>query len=360
MENHLEKYINNGKKNYVFGKGGVGQKIIFWLRKAIEISGIIVNDNYKDEEFFNGIPVFGVGEFNEEPEQCNIFIAVIRNRDEIIKSLKVKNECSLIFLDYNQDLTHLVKRHYLTYLENKGVDLSQENILVGNIKLKNPLFCKEGYGESWFMELGDCILPEAFSDYDYLDEGPYEYDRVEIFKEDIVFDCGANIGHFSAVAANKGCKVFAFEPAPDVRAYLKDIKNLYPENINIVPSALSDYVGDVNFDCTDKFSTGKIVTNINDNGEGRIIKVSQITLDQFVRENNISHVNFIKADLEGGERNMLRGAIEVLKTFEPKLSICTYHFEDDPEILEEIILSINPKYIINHSWKKLYAFVPRE
>jgi hypothetical protein len=58
--------------------------------------------------------------------------------------------------------------------------------------------------------------------------------------------------------------------------------------------------------------------------------VPAITLDAFVERNNIERVDFIKADIEGAERNMLRGAKRILREFAPKLSICTYHLPDRP------------------------------
>jgi hypothetical protein len=54
---------------------------------------------------------------------------------------------------------------------------------------------------------------------------------------------------------------------------------------------------------------------------------------------------------------MLRGATQVLKRFAPKLAICTYHFPDDPEVLEKIILEANPKYKVVHLRHKLMAAV---
>jgi FkbM family methyltransferase len=71
----------------------------------------------------------------------------------------------------------------------------------------------------------------------------------------------------------------------------------------------------------------------NSDGEGNSIvidrntnayeKIKIITIDKFVEENNLERVDFIKADIEGAERDMLRGATNVLKTFAPKLAICT-------------------------------------
>ena len=61
------------------------------------------------------------------------------------------------------------------------------------------------------------------------------------------------------------------------------------------------------------------------------------TIDDYVSENGIVRVDFIKADIEGAERDMLRGVVKILQRFKPKLSICTYHLKDDPEVLESIV-----------------------
>jgi FkbM family methyltransferase len=87
--------------------------------------------------------------------------------------------------------------------------------------------------------------------------------------------------------------------------------------------------------------------------------VPAITLDSFVENNGIDRVDFIKADIEGAERNMLRGARNILRQFAPKLSICTYHLPDDPQVLREIVLDANPKYQIVEEYKKMYAWVPK-
>ena len=79
--------------------------------------------------------------------------------------------------------------------------------------------------------------------------------------------------------------------------------------------------------------------------------------DAFVEKNSIERVDFIKADVEGAERNMLRGAKRILRDFSPKLSLCSYHLPDDPQVLREIILDANPEYQIVEKFKNLYAYV---
>ena len=81
-----------------------------------------------------------------------------------------------------------------------------------------------------------------------------------------------------------------------------------------------------------------------------LVKVT--TIDQFVSENQIRKVDFIKADIEGTERYMLKGATETLR-------ICTYHLKDDPLVLDSIIKEANPAYTVMHTRHKLFASVKR-
>jgi len=73
---------------------------------------------------------------------------------------------------------------------------------------------------------------------------------------------------------------------------------------------------------------------------------------------NNKYLEFIKADIEGSEREMLKGAVKTLKKFTPKLSLCTYHLPDGKEVLTNLILAANPNYVIEYKWEKLFAYVP--
>ena len=44
-------------------------------------------------------------------------------------------------------------------------------------------------------------------------------------------------------------------------------------------------------------------------------------LDDVIKEQKINKVDFIKADIEGGELNMLKGAEKLLDYFRPKILI---------------------------------------
>ena len=191
-----------------------------------------------------------------------------------------------------------------------------------------------------------------------LPEGTYCYKNdnfdVTVKEDDVVIDAGAWIGDFSAYASIKGAKVYAFEPSKDTVEYLKKTKELN-NNIQILEKGLGDKSGSFSLSNNQGNTGANQITEQIDNSE----KIEVTTIDEFVVENNLERIDFIKADIEGFERYMLMGAKETLRRFSPKLAICTYHLPDDPEMLSRIILDANPNYTIIQKRKKLYAMVEK-
>lgn len=69
-----------------------------------------------------------------------------------------------------------------------------------------------------------------------------------------------------------------------------------------------------------------------------------ITLDSYVREKNISSVDFIKLDVEGAELDVIIGARTTIARFKPILAISAYHKLEDFHVLMKCIKSIRPDY----------------
>jgi FkbM family methyltransferase len=211
----------------------------------------------------------------------------------------------------------------------------------------------------------EIIILNILSRSGIIGAGAYESGGVRLCEKDVVFDCGANMGFFSAVAAANGCDVYAFEPSSHIRkTYLEKTAALNTEKgrIAVFPYATSDSPGTIEF-IVDHVNLG--MSRMDNRNGGKAPQpgknretVETVRLDDFVERHGIARVDFIKADIEGAERKMLSGATNILKKFAPKLAICTYHLPDDPEVLESIVLKAQPKYIINHSEGKLFAYVP--
>lgn len=200
---------------------------------------------------------------------------------------------------------------------------------------------------------------------EYQVESSYECGQVIMEEGDVVFDCGANIGIFSAVAASLGCSVYAFEPVQFIANYTKKVAELYHGKMKVVDKVLSNQVGEISFvevnsDYNYAGDSSKILVDgqYNESETHHLTKVPSITIDEYVRQNKIPRIDFIKADIEGAERQMLSGAKKTLAELAPKLSICTYHLPDDREVLTNIIMAANGQYKIEYKWDKLYAYVP--
>ena len=213
----------------------------------------------------------------------------------------------------------------------------------------------------FFQEFLDMLAPKIVKDKTFCNivtiEGPYELGEVQVKTNDVVIDCGANMGLFSAIASNKGATVYAFEPGEFIiENYLSKTASINP-NIEICKFALSNEERLLYFSQNvNKPASSRILNTSSLNSE-RVVTVQATTIDNFVQERNIPQVDFIKADIEGAERYMLMGARQVLKEYAPKISICTYHLPDDPKVLRELILDANPNYIIEERFEKMYAYV---
>lgn len=213
----------------------------------------------------------------------------------------------------------------------------------------DSLFVYCNYNDNYDSKLVDkldLILPE----------GTYSYksDKIEVTvkKDDVVIDAGAWIGDFSAYASVKGAKVYAFEPCKATVDYLKITQQLNG-NIHIIEKGLGNKQ-EISYIETNNLNSGaNRITDNSINSE----KIEITTIDNFVAEQKLEKVDFLKADIEGFERYMLEGAKETLRKFAPKLAICTYHLPDDPQVLAKIILDANPNYIIVQKKNKLYAAV---
>lgn len=182
----------------------------------------------------------------------------------------------------------------------------------------------------------------------YIDQ--YENDEVKIDDGDILLDCGGCWGdtamYFSHKVGNLG-HVYSFEFIPEnINIFKQNISlnESISDRITLVENALGEKTGDTLY-----FSNNGPGSKLADSST-KSITIQSITIDDFVRKNNISKVDFIKMDIEGSELPSLKGAKNVLKEFKPKLAISIYHSIDDfvdiPIFLESLHLGY--RFYIKH------------
>ena len=257
-----------------------------------------------------------------------------------------------------KDRTENYYRLQYEHFHSRHFDKKHNCLKIGELYL--PLLSHAAYPTRedayYAMEIGDILYPGILHSYRYVDEGPYEWGGVEVERGDVVFDCGANLGLFSLYAAYRGAKVYAFEPIAAARAALRQTMSLNPSlegQVEVVPYGLSDVSGTAEFTVLDGTLVGSSMV-LPQEGKRETAKIT--TIDEFSASLGVVPT-FIKADIEGAERLMLKGAQETLAHAAPKLALCTYHLPDDKKVIRELILKANPAYKITEKWKKYYAAV---
>lgn len=137
-----------------------------------------------------------------------------------------------------------------------------------------------------------------------------------IGKNDVVWDVGANVGHytrlFAGIAGPRG-RVFAFEPSP--RNYDRLASNVGDlENVALLPCGLGSREEKVAFmqGADDLGATSRVVNGISspeDTGEA-----DMRVADTVVRSGMAAQPNVVKIDVEGFELEVLTGMDDVLKS----------------------------------------------
>ncbi len=142
-----------------------------------------------------------------------------------------------------------------------------------------------------------------------------------IFKDArIALDIGANIGNHSIYWATEMQfdAIYSFEPLP--ANYERLVNNVASNGLsNVIPinKAISDQPGTVIVDKYDEKNLGGtsfIKTEINSSQV-----VQAMSVDEFVAENQIDTIDFVKVDTEGNEVNALLGMNKTVKTFNPAI-----------------------------------------
>jgi FkbM family methyltransferase len=143
----------------------------------------------------------------------------------------------------------------------------------------------------------------------------------------VVIDVGAHSGQFAklfAVLVPQG-RVYAFEPSPYALSILKPTLNLKRlSNVTIVESGLSAEEGreTLHIPIKKRGTLGFGLAHLGADVSGRAVQsysIALTTLDKFAAENNLTRLDFLKADIEGWELHMLKGGIETIHRLRPSL-----------------------------------------
>ena len=157
---------------------------------------------------------------------------------------------------------------------------------------------------------------------------------------DIVLDAGGHLGESTLRALELGAaRVVTFEPNPDnARALRKNLATPIADGrVIVIEKGVYDRVGMLTFDQGADSASGEF-----EEGSGHALPIT--TIDRVVADLQLARVDFIKMDIEGSEVPALRGAVETLRRFKPRVAVGTYHRSGDLADVEQAVLTTRTDY----------------
>ncbi len=263
-----------------------------------------------------------------------------------LKGIKITciNEQNFRLTKNNKEL--IVKKKKLTWRNPLTIknNFDKINLEYKNVRLAITLFNKIfSYSAEDKINLakdfeinffGKTIITD-FEQLKEIDYGILGYNKYYKLKNgDIVFDLGGYHGLYSIWASEivgATGKVYCFEPDVDnQKILLENIKRNNLTNIIVIPFAVSNKTTTTSF-----FKRGhgsRIVTSdFKTNSKDALTTIQSIKLSDYLTEQNIQKIDFIKADIEGEEVEFVEDYLTNILPLGifPHMAIASYHYRKE-------------------------------
>ncbi len=200
-----------------------------------------------------------------------------------------------------------------------------------------------------------------------IDPPEIRYIRQNLKKGDTAIDIGCHKGgylYWLRKGVGRRGRVFAFEPQPKLFRYLRETVGSSP-NIVLENKGLSSAPGvlDFNIPVTKSGSSpGARIGSFSGDEPFETIKIDVVTLDEYFLKKNVAPA-LLKIDVEGHEKAVLEGGLELLKKHRPKILMeCEARHLNGTPVFEvfQLLLDIGYQgcFFENGSLQPLSAFNP--
>ncbi|ATX78636.1 methyltransferase, FkbM family [Mariprofundus aestuarium] len=315
----------------IYGAGFLGEWAArFLIEAGANVTCFIDRDPAKAGTHIHGIPVRLPDDCSLQEQQA-IFIAarhVIRDVETLI-DMQNPDACHISFDGYfvirNYERLCAVRSRFLGWdarsLETFNALLI--SMLTGSIESCLRVMEKDMY-------FG---LPEFSGNFDeiFVDAGAFAGDSVERF-------IWENLGTFR--------HIYAFEPGDrQYRAMTKRMQRLAdewafdPASVSLERAGLAAENGSMACTFTADAPLRHGLTAEVERGEQQSVPV--YSLDAYLDGRPVS---FIKADVEGWEVDLLKGAEQTIRRCKPKMALCAYHYPSDLFEIAEMVHAMVPEY----------------
>jgi len=143
---------------------------------------------------------------------------------------------------------------------------------------------------------------------------------------DFVLDAGSHVGqlslYFSALVGREG-RIFSFEPDDlNRRSQNENLKvnSDLSSQIEIDARLLWDSEKDLYFE-----ELGGVASSVGSSDALTSVKKKSTSIDLWIEERRIDHLDFVKMDIEGAEIEAILGAEKTIRTLTPNFAIASYH-----------------------------------
>lgn len=235
--------------------------------------------------------------------------------------------------------------NYTQYISelNRIKSIDSQKFILKDVEYKFLQLTPQGFkGElltyKWVLGIHDFLFKQ------------YSSDKFKINPGDVIIDAGAFVGDTAVIfnqESSGDCVIHSFELLDENILLLNfNLKKFnISESVTINKLALSDTSGSTVF-INKKQVQGATSILGAEEGEG----IETITIDDYVNFKGIQNLDLIKMDIEGAERLALKGSLDSIRKFKPKLAICIYHLWDDVIEIPKIIKSTGVDYMFEFKW----------
>jgi FkbM family methyltransferase len=207
---------------------------------------------------------------------------------------------------------------------------------------KNNIEYDEQLDVYWLKENDRYLFAVTYPYFNYSKKNLYSFIDTVYCKDykpnkgDLVIDLGAGVGTetlFLYEHVGPEGIIYSIEASPDSYRKLNALclRNRITNSVNC-NVAISNFTGKIWIEETEKFEVNQV------NLEKKGLEVDSLTLDQFVIDNKISKIDFLKVNIEGAELQMIDGMKNSIDKVENIAVSChDFLFAEDRQIMKKTV-----------------------
>jgi len=176
------------------------------------------------------------------------------------------------------------------------------------------------------------VTSETFDEEDW---HYYQKDHSEVREGDVLLDIGAAEGLFALSVIDKCKKILLIEPNDSFVNSLKRTFSNYTDKIEIFNVAVGSVDGKISFD--QNSLNGRVVIDASSSNQKEMWMIDHLLPVH-------TKISYLKADLEGFEVEMLKGAKETILRNRPRIAITSYHPENEAKEIIDLVKGFVPHY----------------